>query len=349
MKRLFGILGVIAALVGCEPAPSAPSGSYNWPSPPGSRLLLAETAQRVRHFALSSGGRQIAFVEDGAYPAPLMVASIDGKARQIGTLARDVERLQWAPDGESVLYVDREEVRVPGTEMEGAKVLAYLLVQQPVIGGASRVLLRSPSNFTFDVPPQGEFVTYTTLDPAGASALKRLHLGTLQEETLVESLPGGLYQMSPDGTAVAYWDQGDVPGLRVVTVANREVRTVASSHPMQFMWMRHGHSLLLANLNAPGGRVEMKEVDLKGESLGQWSFDIGEATFQLGKGSESLSPDGKRLWAFGSGDRNLILSLETGQVSILPSFGYIFGWINERTVIARYKGGLYAVPVDPAP
>jgi Tol biopolymer transport system component len=193
----------------------------------------------------------------------------------------------WTPDGESVVYVSRNE----GLNR---------IVKQPVegLGGAS-VLFEWESQLATDaVNPEGTAVLFTREGEGGDFDMMQLSLEGEGEPSSVRATPDpeGGGRFSPDGRWIAYhgrsastWDVFVMPaegGPR-----KWQVTTHGAVWPQ---WSPDGSELLVSNFN---GSILAYDVQTRGESFHVGSSrQVATAEAPSADGAVySIHPDGERI------------------------------------------------------
>jgi hypothetical protein len=359
MSLRKGMVSLLVAWVvagtGCW-GPTFPVSAYDKPNPPGSRLIQPPLPQAIRHFVLSQDRHQVAYVADVSKPPyELVIATLGGQVQKRATVDPNIEQLQWSADGRSLIYMEREERVIPGEfsdfGLPKMELVAVRIKSLPVKEGEPQTLLTLPPGsdgmaraLSFQVQPnQPALILAVPEETIGhhVTILKRLDLASGALRQLAQRREIWWFAVSPDGEQLAFLDTDSAGRLTVLGLQTGETKVFEATTSGPIMWLPSSQGLL--QVDSQGNRHQLKTVSLAGETH-TIPVAIDVPNLQI-NGADSLSPNGKRLWAFGPSDTNLIISLVTGKVVRLESFGYLRGWLDNETVIGTYRGGQYAVGV----
>lgn len=349
---LAAAVAALAQATGCL-LPTASHYHYDFPQPAGSHPVQPPLPQQLRQFSLSPDRRQVAYIADSRSPYELSVATFGDGTRKLGRANPNLYDLQWRSDGQALLYVDPEERIVPGEysdwHLPRTEILSYRLMQWSLDGSQPREILRTKERLHFKAGHRSAFLIATSVDPHnGGFFASPVHvdLETREQRALlpINALIG--LSLAPDDRHLAITETGNqTVSLTLVALDQGRATSVGPIGSKLLLWQPDGQSLDL--LTSTPDALHLERIGVDGKPIDARTVVAPNGPIQLGD-TKSLSPDGKYLWAFGKGDTNLIISLETGQVSKLDSFGYLQGWLDDQTIIGTYRGGQYAVPISSA-
>jgi DNA-binding winged helix-turn-helix (wHTH) protein/Tol biopolymer transport system component len=274
--------------------------------------------------AATSNGRRMSFVRR-EFRTKLLLADFNKKGLEGSTAITDSgdAPVGWTPDGKGLLLagsalhlfnlqtrtVSRiSDMRVVEASLtaDGGTLLysAYeglvlqpkplVLKRIPVEGGPSQTVLHAAAYGSFRCPrtpgvpcvlgeSRGNELVFTSFDPMGGDP----------RQLAVLPFPRCRWELSPDGTEVAIWDdnQARPNGIRLVEFdrpyATRIARVPRPGRIASLVWTPDGRGLLIAQEVGSGGQLTYLGSD--GQTRKLW------ADSNVVPGSLAISPDGKRI------------------------------------------------------
>ncbi|MEL6870513.1 MAG: S9 family peptidase [Pseudomonadota bacterium] len=240
--------------------------------------------QRVTKVALSPDGSEIAYLksvprtvyvdDDGPAYSELHVVDTQGRSRPYVTGASQVSDVAWAPDGESLLFLDKRD----------PDALTNTLYEIALAGGEAQSLYTHVSNISAVYPsPDGARLAFTAADAPPVS----------QELLTLKGFKAQVYEESVPRTHVWLLDRDSGKAERQNLVGSAST----------FAWSTDGKRYAVALAPTP-------LVDDGYTSRDVYVFQTGSTRAQaklgsVGKlGAFAFSPDGERIAYIGSTDRN---------------------------------------------
>jgi len=255
-------------------------------------LLLADFNKKglgVSTAITDYGGVPVGWTPDGN------LLFLAGPGLQVFDLqTRSVTKISDVPSVEASLTTDGGTLLYSSYEGSVFQPKPLALKRVPVEGGPSQTLLHAAAYASFRCPRtpgapcvlgerRGDELVFSTFDPLGGEP----------RQLTVLPFPNSRWELSPDGTEVAIWDDNEVRpnGIRLVEFARPyATRITAVPHPgriASLVWTPDGQALLIAQ--EVGGEGQLTYLGSDGQTRKLWAHS------NVLPGSLAISPDGKRI------------------------------------------------------
>lgn len=357
MVRRLLLTSMIVLVAGCsplEPFVSKPPMPAN-AAPAGAMKLNPAVPANIRAFAVSPDRRRIAYMTSNPI-GQLHVVTIEEGDAMVADLQDDVEDLQWANNGESLVFQTVLREVIPGQyadwDVPATRIVSARLHRFRIGASAPDTLLETTDPVWFEAATAADAVFYGPVDPSSGSPtqIRAMDLATKEAKPL-EARTTGLPLVSPDGKAIAWHDLSG-EGVQVLELDTGKRNAVGGDLVNNFMWLGTDRLLVNARSGDQAG-LRIAQYTRDGQRLSDVAIE-GETytTAPIGgkaRGGGAVSPDGK--WSLGAGKGKdpgtPIISLETGRVYYTRSFAWR-GWLDETTLLGVFDDGLYTMPLAQA-
>lgn len=182
--------------------------------------------------------------------------------------------------------------------------------------------------------------------PACGAAYRRLDLETREQADVLNGATFEDFTISPDGSKVVVSTlnsaKGYVPEYQALEPETGAMTPLGGGPTGATAWMPDGTGLIV--VGHAESTLSVRRFPLAGKPTEPKHFPLPPHETNGAPQLEMVAPDGRHIAAY-YGDRNVVISLETGEMKTLDSFGYIRCWLDERTLMVAYHGGQFAVVV----